>query len=72
MSIIPDPAELVKLARSTQRKIVDREWKQYQRYLNKFERYHKDCSEETPLTFEEFCTRLGNQGGSNQQLGSQT
>ena len=72
MSIIPDPAELVKLARSTQRKIVDREWKQYQRYLNKFERYHKDSRKESPLTFEEFCTRLGTQGGSDDWLGSQT
>jgi hypothetical protein len=70
MSIIPDPSELVELARSAQRNIEDREWKQYQRYLSKFEDKNGHSSRAEPLSFKEYCEKLGNSGEDKNRLES--
>ena len=56
MPAIPDPSDLLEAARSTQRPIEDREWKQYQRYLRKRNQQQREIARyKQPLTFEEFC-----------------
>ncbi len=61
MSSIPDPGTLVEIARSACRYVNDREWKKYQRYLNKFAQSGHSPVEK-PLNFEEFCDTLGKNG----------
>ena len=55
MPAIPAPEKLVEIARSIRNSIEDREWKQYQRYLAKFEQHDRESPDEAPLSFEEFC-----------------
>jgi hypothetical protein len=55
MTTIPDPSDLLDAAKSTTRKIEDREWKRYQRYLRKLEKQHAKSPNTQPLTFKEFC-----------------
>ena len=58
MSKIPDPKALLEAARSANRIVEDREWKQYQRYLAKHEQRYGNPPQEPPLTFEQFCAWL--------------
>jgi hypothetical protein len=58
MPTIPDPEELVEIAQSAQRKVEDREWKKYQRYLNRHQKKYGDPPSEPPITFELFCAWL--------------
>ena len=52
---IPDPKKLVEIARSAERLIQDREWKQYQRYLSKTEQQQDNNPYFVPHSFDEFC-----------------
>jgi arginine utilization protein RocB len=62
MPTIPDPAKLVERALSAGRYIVDREWKQYQRYLKKHKQKHGNTPEQPPLIFDEYCVMLRKTG----------
>ncbi len=68
MPTMPDPGTLLETARSASRAVEDREWKQYQRYLAKYESQHGHTPDEPPLTFEEFCERLHNNQNNPQEL----
>jgi len=68
MPTIPDPETLMETARSASRPVEDREWKQYQCYLAKYEGQHGITPDEPPLTFEEFCARLRKNEYGSQEL----
>jgi hypothetical protein len=57
MPTIPDPSDLLDVAKSTTRPIEDREWKRYQRYLRKLKEQRANGSYKKPITFEEFCEK---------------
>ena len=58
MPKIPDPEALVEKARSINRKVEDREWKKYQRYIAKHEQKYGTPPTKHPISFEKYCAWL--------------
>ena len=61
MPAIPNPSDLMEVARSASRTIEDRQWKQYQRYLAKHKEKYADSPDEKPISFAEFSAWLNMQ-----------
>ena len=61
MPAIPNPSDLMEAARSANRKIEDRQWKQYQRYLARHKEKYGDPPDEAPISFAEFSAWLNMQ-----------
>jgi len=68
MPRIPSPEALLEIAQSTLRKIEDKEWKKYQRYLAKHAKQNGNTPTEEPLKFEEFCARLAESENDSQDM----
>ena len=58
MPKIPDPKELLDIAKSARRIVEDREWKKYQRYLTKHQQKFGKSRQEQPISFEKYCAWL--------------
>ena len=55
---IPDPKELLDIAKSAENVVEDREWKKYQRYLAKHQQKFGKSHQEQPISFEKYCAWL--------------
>jgi hypothetical protein len=58
MPKIPDPKELLDIAKSARRVVEDREWKKYQRYLAKHQQKFGKSRQEQPISFRKYCAWL--------------
>ena len=58
MTKIPDPKELLDIAKSAENVVEDREWKKYQRYLAKHQQKFGKSRQEQPISFEKYCAWL--------------